>query len=196
MKRKMFLFFLVILVFLFNSCVSFDVPASRSQGSEPRYESNVYSSNLSQIDFEKDAGIIVFCDILDNSLMQVATEKNIVDALERRGVRAYSFSSYTIPDETIDNLVSQMYDLAEVLNCRYLYSLSYEEFYTFEFGGGISNVYFDSVTIDREYQEISVRVTGAVFCDENEFQSFNESLEIVYDCIGKAVADEFIKYSR
>ena len=109
MKRKTFL--LVILVFLFNSCVSFDVPASRSQGSEPRYESNVYSSNLSQIDFEKDAGIIVFCDILDNSLMQVATEKNIVDALERRGVRAYSFSSYTIPDETIDNLVSQMYDL-------------------------------------------------------------------------------------
>ena len=52
------------------------------------------------------------------------------------------------------------------------------------------------VTIDKEFQEISVRVTGTVFCDENEFQSFNESLEIVYDCIGKAVADEFIKYSR
>ena len=125
-------------------------------------------------------------------MLQIAAESNIVKALGEKGISALAFSnvSLTALPETPDDF----YSIATANDCRYTFVIEFNDFYTYEYGGGISEFYFDSNALDLENAEIVIRVTGAVVSDENEFLSYAETLEPACACLGEAIAEEYMKY--
>ncbi len=183
MKKLIPLF--LILVFILNSC------SSLSNGSSSNYSAHVYSSTYSINPIDINGKVLVVCDTSD-PMLQIAVESNIVKAFEEKGITAFSYADSSIM--ALPESPDELYGTATANDCRYVFVIGFNDFYTYEYGGGISQLYFDSNALDLYSAEIAIKVTGAIAADENQFDSYLDTLEPACACLGEAIAEEYMKY--
>lgn len=119
-------------------------------------------------------------------------ETEIVAAFSESGIEVVAYSNVEI--EAQPPFIEYIYAVALENDCRYAYIVSISEAYSYDYGGGISRINFNSTMADLDMTGIPLRITGAITCKENIFHSYIESLEPACKCMVEALVNEYMKY--
>ena len=157
----------------------------------PIYEAQTYSVQYTNEPISKDDKVLVLCDSGDFRF-QREVETSMVEAFNENGITAVAYSSIEI--ESQPPFLDYLYAVAMENDCRYVLIAGANDFYTYEYGGGISQMSFDSNVADYEASEIILRVSGAINCEENLYHSMTESIQPVCKCMAEAIVDEYMTY--
>lgn len=185
MKKRIVLFSLICIMFL-SSCSSLMTSIASSSG----YTAQVYSSPY-QAALDASARVFVICDTTD-FMAQRATEAAVTSAFADAGIASVAFSDVARMVD-VEDLVD-LFTIAMLNECRYLLYISYSDTYTYEYGGGIAELYFDSEVTDLDTADTPLRVSGAAVSSENEFLSYPETIGPACECIGQAIVEEYTQY--
>lgn len=158
----------------------------------PSYEAQAYSVQYTNEPISKDYKVLVLCDSGD-FMFQREVETSMVEAFNENGITAFAYSSIEI--ESQPPFIDYLYAVAMENDCRYVLIAGAHDFYTYEYGGGISQMSFDSNMADYEASEIVLRVSGAINCEENLYHSMTESIEPACKSMAEAIVDEYMKYA-
>ncbi len=184
---KKLLLVCIIVCSLFTSCASLMSDLTNT----PIYNANVYSSIFTQEAIDINGKVLIVCDTGD-SILQLSTESALVSAFAENNIEAVSIASVSInmrPDS-----LNEVYQAAFDNNCRYVLIIAYNDFYTYEYGGGISTAYFEATVDDLEQWNIPIRINGVIACEENKFLSYVETMAPACEEMATSIAGEYMKY--
>lgn len=155
------------------------------------YHSQAYSVNYANEPIDSGEKILVFCDSGD-FMFQREVETSMVDAFHKNGVTAIAYSSVEI--ESLPSSFDYLFEVSIEKDCRYILVVGISDLYTYEYGGGIKQFTFDSATVDTARGELSLRISGAIDCSENDFSTLYESLKPAGNCLATSVVDEYLSF--
>lgn len=157
----------------------------------PEYTAQTYSIPYAEMPISKDDKVLFLCETGD-FLFQRELETEIVAAFSENGIEVVAYSDVEI--EAQPPFIDYLYAVALENDCRYVFIVGISEAYSYEYGGGISQINFDSNMADLDLTGIPLRITGAITCKENIFHSYIESLEPACKCMVEALVNEYMKY--
>lgn len=184
----------VIVVIVFCACLLISCESLISDLTDtPVYNANVYSSIFTQETIDSNGKIMIFCDTGD-SILQLSTESALVGAFTKNNIEAVSFASVSL--NLRPEFLDEVYHIALENNCKYVLIISYNDFYTYELGGGISTVYFEANVKELEQWDMPIRINGVIACKENKIQSYVESINPASEKLASSIAEEYMKYVK
>lgn len=157
----------------------------------PEYTAQTYSIPYTEMPISKDDKVLFLCEAGD-FMFQRELETNIVSAFSENGIESVAYSNVEI--EAQPQSLDYLFDVALENDCRYVFVVGISDAYSYEYGGGISQINFDSNVADLDLTGITLRITGAITCKENLFHSYIESLEPVCECMAEAIINEYMTY--
>lgn len=184
--KKLFMTLMSICFLVLCSCSSLMSELTDT----PSYEAQVYSVQYTNEPVSKNDKVLVLCDTGD-FMFQRELETEIVAAFSESGIEVVAYSNVEI--EAQPPFIEYIYAVALENDCRYVYIVSISEAYSYDYGGGISRINFDSTMADLDMTGIPLRITGAITCKENIFHSYIESLEPACKCMVEAIVNEYMK---
>ena len=185
--KKLFITLMSICFLVLCSCSSLMSELTDT----PSYEAQVYSVQYTNEPISKNDKVLVLCDTGD-FMFQRELETEIVAAFSESGIEVVAYSNVEI--EAQPPFIDYLYAVALENDCRYAYIVSISEAYSYDYGGGISRINFNSTMADLDMTGIPLRITGAITCKENIFHSYIESLEPACKCMVEALVNEYMKY--
>ena len=185
--KKLFITLISICFLFLCSCTSLMSELTNT----PTYEAQAYSVQYTNEPISQDDKVLVLCDSGD-FMFQREVETSMVEAFNENGITAFAYSSIEI--ESQPPFIEYLYAVAMENDCRYVLIAGAHDFYTYEYGGGISQMSFDSNMADYEASEIVLRVSGAINCEENLYHSMTESIEPACKSMAEAIVDEYMTY--
>ena len=203
MGRRIFsklLFVFIISAFL-CSCYSL----YESDDGIPEYTAKLYSTSFAEEDFDPTKKVLVYCNYGD-PMMQTVVEHTFVDSLNEIGIDAistYELKPNPAPELFEEPLIpidsySDIYLLAYFNNIDYVVFISFSDVYTYEYGGGLSQLYFEiGLAKYNAYDYLEeIKVSGSLNCVENKFQSYIESMDYAFESLADSVVTEFLQYAK
>ena len=167
----------------------YDAQPSPEQNDSPVYNAQTYPVLYTEEPLSKDGKVLVLCDSGD-FMFQREVETSMVEAFSRNGITACAYSS--IEYEPLPSYFDYLYAVALENDCRYILIAEVSEVYTYNLGGGIAQIRFDSNLGDYEDYVMPLRVSGAVNCEENIYHTFTESIEPAGRCLAEAIVEEYM----
>lgn len=181
----------ILLVIMLCCCLCSCTSLMSDFTNTPIYDAQAYSVQYTSVPFSKSDKILILCES-GNFMFQREFETTMVNYLRENGIEAFAYSSLEI--ESMPESIEYLYAIAMLNDCRYVLIASVSEVYTYEHGGGIAQITFDSNMSDYAVFELPLRVNGAINCDNNVFQTYTESIEPAAKCMAEAISNEYLKY--
>lgn len=184
MKRVVIVFLSVFVLVCLCSCLTlFDDFSDRNS-----YSSNSYSSKYSKEPLSKEGTIVVYGNF-KNFNFQRPIEEEVKSLLERQGFKVEIMSDYHYSDD-------DFYSVLFSLNPKYLIEVSPVEnsLYTYEYGGGISSMGFETLVYDGDNFDVIMKITTSVYGTNNNYEKLVSTQQTVSMKVSKEIVSEFCSY--
>jgi len=159
------------------------------------YTTYAASSNIKSQGYRKTDPVWILSNA-NNFLWNRIVEESVKNEFEKRNIKVFLTTDQFDLLDTPEDEYETFYDAVLQLKATFILEIGIEDFYTYEYGGGISK--FDTVgKLVNIATGITVLKIGlSTESDKNDMLSFNATRKPSIESMAKALVNEYMRYAR